>query len=130
MPGTGKTVLVVDDFVTSRYATCRVLRQANYTTLEAGTASDAVLKAHQHHPDAIVLDVNLPDESGMAILKQLRNASDTKSIPVVFLTATAQTDFDRSKAEALGASAYLFSPVPPDTLLSIVGGIIERGVGH
>jgi CheY-like chemotaxis protein len=126
MRGTGKTVLVVDDIAAHRYAVCRVLRSANYATIEAGWGVEAVEKAHQYHPDAVVLDMNLPDQSGLLTLKQLRSESDTAVIPVIFLSASAQSASDRDQAEAFGASAYLFSPVEPDTLLSVVMGVIQR----
>ena len=59
-------------------------------------------------------------------LQQLRADSDTASIPVVFLTATAHSSFDKSQAEGLGVSAYLFNPVEPDTLVAVVENSIMR----
>lgn len=102
MPGTGKTVLVVDDIEANRYIVCRVLRDANYTTLEAETGVDAVEQARNCLPDAIVLDMNLPDQTGLTTLKKLRTETQTGSIPVVFLSATAQSSSDRQLAEAAG----------------------------
>lgn len=128
MPGTGKTILVVDDIEANRYVVCRVLRDANYSTVEAGTGVGAFEQARRCSPDAIVLDMNLPDQTGLTTLKQLRTEAQTASIPVMFLSATAQSSSDRQLAEAAGASAYLFSPVRADTLLSVLKGIIERGV--
>ena len=59
-------------------------------------------------------------------LQQLRADSDTASIPVVFLTATAHSSFDKRQAEELGVSAYLFNPVEPDTLVAVVENSIMR----
>ncbi len=128
MSDTGKTVLVVDDVESKRYVVCRILREAHYRTVEAATGADAIQRAREHRPDAIVLDMNLPDQSGLVTLKQLRDAPETALIPVVFLSAEAQSPSDRTRAEALGASGYLFSPVQADTLISVIRGIIERGV--
>ena len=127
MPGTGKTVLVVDDIQANRYIVCRILRGANYITVEAGTGIDACQQARRCRPDVILLDMNLPDQTGLTTLKQLRTETQTASIPVMFLSATAQSSSDRTLAEAAGASAYLFSPVQADTLLSVIKGVIERG---
>lgn len=107
---------------------CRILRNANYKTLEAATGRNAIKLALQFHPDAIILDMNMQDQSGLTTLEQLRADKETASIPVVFLSATAHAPSDRSRVEALGASAYLFSPVQGDTLLSVISGSIERGV--
>jgi CheY-like chemotaxis protein len=123
-----KTVLVVDDTPTNRYVLCRWLHKAQYMTLEAATGAQALEQARRCRPDAIVLDMNLPDQSGATTLQQLRSEEETASIPVVMLSATAQSAFDCNQAEALGASAYLFSPVPADTLVSVVKGIIERAM--
>jgi CheY-like chemotaxis protein len=128
MPQKEKTVLVVDDLEANRYAVCRILPGANYITAEAATGSDAVEGARRLRPDAIVLDMNLPDQTGVTTLKQLRGEIQTAFIPVVFLSATAQSPCDRSHAEAAGASAYLFSPVQADTLICVLKGVIERGV--
>jgi hypothetical protein len=96
--------------------------------VEAATGTDAIQKAVLVHPDAIILDMNMPDQTGLETLRQLREKPETALIPVLFLSATAQSPSDRSRGEALGASAYLFSPVQANTLLSVVKGIIERGV--
>ena len=119
-------VLVVDDRPENRYVVCRILKKADYTTLEAATGEEAIQQARQHRPDAIVLDMNLGGETGIDVLKQLRAEAQTASIPVVILTATAHSSYDRNNAESAGASAYLFNPVEPDTLVSVVTGIIER----
>jgi CheY-like chemotaxis protein len=121
-------VLVVDDIETKRYVVCRMLHASNYATVEAATGRAAVKLARKHRPDAIILDMNLPDQSGLITLQQLRAQTDTALIPVVFLSAVAHSPSDRTRAEALGASAYLFSPVQADTLISVLRGIIERGV--
>ena len=125
---TQKTILVVDDLEATRYAICRILRNANYKTVEAASGRSAIQEASQARPDAIILDMNLPDQSGMVTLRQLRSTPETSSIPVLFLSAETQSAFARTQAEIAGATGYLFSPVEPDTLLQVLKGIIERGV--
>ena len=121
-----RVVLVVDDDDAARYITCRALRHANFVTVEARWGQEAVKQAQHFRPDIIILDMNMPDQSGFTTLQQLRADPCTASIPVVFLTATAHSRFEQKQAEDLGASAYLFSPVPPDTLVAIVEGSIQR----
>lgn len=130
MAGTQQTVLVVDDIDAKRYVVCRMLQASDYATVEAATGRAAIKQARKHLPDAIVLDMNLPDQSGLITLQQLRDQKETALIPVVFLSAVAHSPSDRTRAEALGASAYLFSPVQADTLVSVVRGVIERGVSY
>ena len=96
MPGTGKTILVVDDIAANLYVVCRIFHASNYETIEAMTGVDALNQACRFHPDAIVLDMNLPDQTGLITLKQLRAEPETASIPVVFLSAVAQSSSDRT----------------------------------
>jgi len=126
MAGVGRVVLVVDDNPAQRYLACRMLRNANFTTIEASWGREVVGQARQHRPDIILLDMHMPDQSGIVTLQQLRSDSGTASIPVVFLTASAHSPVDRSLAQALGVSAYLFNPVAPDTLVAVVENSITR----
>lgn len=121
-----RIVLVADDNSANRYIACRTLRQANFGTIEACLGREAVEQARRFRPDIIILDMNMPDQSGLTTLQQLRADSRTASIPVVFLSASAQSAFDRKQAEDLGASAYLFNPVQPDTLVAVVEGSIQQ----
>lgn len=122
----GPVVLVANDDSATRYVVCRTLRNARFTTVEARWGRETVLKALRYHPDIIVLDMHMPDQSGIVTVQQLRADSCTASIPVVILTATAHSAFDRSQAEELGVAAYLFNPIPPDTLIAVVEGSIQR----
>jgi len=121
-----KIVLIADDNSANRYVACRSLRHANFVTIEACSGRGAVEQARRFRPDIIVLDMNMPDQSGLTTLEQLRADPSTASIPVVFVTATAHSAFEQKQAEELGASAYLFNPVRPDTLVAVVEGSIER----
>lgn len=121
-----RVVLVADDKEENRYVVCRTLRHANFVTIEARGGREAVEQARRSRPDIIILDMNMPDQSGLTTLRQLRADPSTTSIPVIVLTATAHCAFDLNHAEKLGASAYLFSPVPPDTLVAVVEGSIQR----
>jgi len=126
LAGAGRLVLVVDDNPAQRYVACRMLRKANFTTIEASWGREVVEQARRLSPDIILLDMHMPDQSGIVTLQQLRANSRTASIPVVFLTGTAHSPVDKSRAEALGVSAYLFNPVAPDTLVAVVENSILR----
>lgn len=125
-----RVVLVADDNDVSRYIACRVLRQANYNTIEARWGKEAAELAREFRPDIILLDMHMPDQSGLTTLQQLRDDPGTAAIPVIFLTATAHSAFDRNCAEQLGASSYFFNPIQPNTLLTLVEGSIARAKSH
>jgi CheY-like chemotaxis protein len=71
--------LVVDDVAANRYAVSRVLQSANSATVEAATGQDAIEQALRVHPDAIILDMNMPDQDGLVTLKQLRDNHETRN---------------------------------------------------
>jgi two-component system, OmpR family, KDP operon response regulator KdpE len=107
-------VLVIDDEVQIRRL-LRVTLEANgYRVLEAATGSDGIVEAAQHKPDAVVLDLGLPDLDGLTVLKRLREWS---RVPVLILTVR---DADDEKVVALdaGADDYVTKPFSTAELLA------------
>jgi two-component system OmpR family response regulator len=80
--------------------------------------------AKTHHPGLILLDVMLPEMSGFEICKLLKADSETKSIPVIFLTARAMP-VDIKEALALGAVGYLAKPFDPMLLVGQINEILS-----
>jgi len=87
-----------------------VLRTAGYETLEATTGLRAVELAIEHKPDIVLVDVQLPDISGVEALGHLRANRRTASIPVLALTAQAMHG-DRERFLAAGFDRYIAKPV-------------------
>lgn len=75
--------------------------------------------AHEHRPDVVLLDLNLPDLSGEKVLERLRGDAATAGIPVIVVTADA-TDGQREHVLARGATAYLTKPIDIEELLRVV----------
>ena len=73
----------------------------------------------QSHPNLILLDINLPDISGMDLLKQIKKDARFSKIPVVILTGSNE-DEDIQKSYDLGASSYLVKPISNDALMLVV----------
>mgnify|MGYP002230049608 CR=1 FL=1 len=96
----GKTILLVDDSRELLYLNERILRPQGYTILSAGTLREAGRVLEEVTPDVIVLDIDLPDGSGLAFCRERCSRAD---IPVVFLTAhsDAQTAKEGWRQEAL-----------------------------
>ncbi len=86
------------------------------THLDGSTAVDAVLK---RAPDLVILDVMLPNRSGYDILNDLRANEETRSLPVLMLTARGQKK-DRELAEKLGASRFMTKPFSNGEILATV----------
>ena len=118
------TVLVVDDNPATRYSTGRVLKNAGFTILEAATGAEA-LEIASRGPDAIVLDVHLPDIDGFQVCRELRSAETSKRTPVIHLSATFVTDMHKVKGLEAGADGYLTHPVEPLVLIATVNAFLR-----
>jgi CheY-like chemotaxis protein len=110
-----KRLLIVDDDEDiRRVAQLSLERIGGFRVLEAetGEAALAMAKAPSDRPDAILLDVMIPDMDGPAMLERLKREDSTRDIPVIFLTAkTQRQDLDRYRA--LGAAGVIKKPFDP-----------------
>jgi CheY-like chemotaxis protein len=87
-----KTVLVVEDSPVQALALCRLLEKQDLTVLCAPNGVAGLKLAHEHHPDAIVLDIQMPEMDGLEACHFLHRDPETSSIPVVLLTAYTTPD--------------------------------------
>ena|ERR1700756_1009163 len=120
-----RKILIVDDYPGARYLRSRILSDAGYEVMEAGTGSDAMHIARTACPSLILLDVNLPDISGVEVCEQLKRDPITAAIPIIQITGAWISDEARQRGLASGASAYLVEPVDEVILLKTVVGLIE-----
>jgi len=116
------TLLVVDDEPAILYAFREVFQEPDVRLLTSPTAADGLAKVSEHRPNAIVLDVNLPDMSGLDLFRRIHEF-DAK-IPVIFITAHGKTE-TAIEAMKLGALDYLLKPFDVDELTRLVGRAFE-----
>lgn len=127
------TVLNVDDNSANRYLRSRVLRTAGFEVIEAETGRAALQAASEKRPDLVLLDINLPDISGIEVCRLLRADNGTRRIPIVHISATQVSPVDESTSLDAGADIYLAEPVAPHELSSAVRTLLrlrttERGL--
>src|SRR5690349_19894310 len=125
IPGEPHRILVVDDDEAGRYATGRVLRQAGYDIVEAGTGGEALRRVKEDRPDLVVLDVRLPDINGLEVSSRIKAAPETASIPVLQMSASAVDVNSRVAALEGGADGYISSPVEPAVLVATVRALLR-----
>jgi PAS domain S-box-containing protein len=118
-------ILNVDDSEAGLYTTTRTLRNAGFKVVEAVSGEQAVELTRTHLPDLIVLDINLPDISGLEVCARLRADPRTASVPVLHLTATYANSDDWAAALDVGADAYLTEPVEPVVLVATVRALLR-----
>jgi light-regulated signal transduction histidine kinase (bacteriophytochrome) len=118
-------ILNVDDHEAARYAKTRLLMQAGYEVRDAGTGRKALALADELRPSLILLDVNLPDISGLEVCRAIRNSPQLRSTPILQISASAVTQGDRVGGLDNGADAYLIEPVEADILIATVRALLR-----
>lgn len=118
-------LLIVDDNAATRYALRRRMERHDYVVLEAGTGAEGLELIAAQAPDALILDVNLPDMSGFDIVRQLRSEPRTALLPVVHVSAASVQAGDIITGLEAGADAYLVHPIDPDVLLATVRTLLR-----
>ncbi|HVN60189.1 MAG TPA: response regulator [Gaiellaceae bacterium] len=120
----GQRILVVDDEPQILRALGTTLRGAGYTVETAATAEQALTAAAAHPPEAVILDLVLPDGSGIDVCRELRRWSEA---PVIVLSAVGE---EREKVAALdaGADDYVTKPFGVDELLARLRAALRRAV--
>ena len=115
-------ILVVDDERQILHALTTILRGAGYEVDVAATGAEALAAATIRPPDAIVLDLVLPDMNGTEVCRRVRQSSD---VPIVILSAVGE---ERQKVEALdaGADDYVTKPFGMEELLARLRAVLRR----
>ncbi len=119
-----KKILIVDDEKLVRWALAQKCAEYGYQSAEAGTAEEALRGLQTESPDAILLDVHLPDQSGIEMLEKLKQAGDTHS--VIMMTADPQLD-DVKAALRLGAYDFVSKPINFEELGVTLQNALEAG---
>src|SRR5580658_7253465 len=123
--GARQRILVVDDNEPGRYAVGRVLRQAGFEVTEAGTGGEGLWRAIADRPDLVLLDVRLPDISGLEVCRRIKSLPETCTTPVLQMSASAVDDGSRVAALEGGADGYIASPVEPVVLVATVRSLLR-----
>ncbi len=119
-----KCILVVDDEEDIREVAAMSLETiSGFRVIMAGSGKEALKLAQAEHPDAILLDVMMPDMDGPSTYRELQAVPETRSIPVILLTAKVQAH-DRAQFAALGVAGVLHKPFDPMTLGNQVAQVL------
>jgi PAS domain S-box-containing protein len=118
-------ILNVDDTGALRYGKTRVLRAAGYEVVEAETGTVALKLARELLPDLVLMDVNLPDMSGIDACRAIKNDPATRTIPVIQISATFVTENDQQNGLKGGADIYLTEPLEPKVLETVVRVLLQ-----
>jgi CheY-like chemotaxis protein len=122
-------VFVVDDAADIRLLLRAVLARAGFFVTEAASGTEALAVLMDAQPDVVLLDVQMPEADGWAVLASLREQPVTASLPVVLCSVKAHPN-DRARAWHLGCDGYLTKPFEirdvVDTVRAVVGRSVEE----
>jgi two-component system OmpR family response regulator len=116
-------VLVIDDESTLAALLSMALRYEGWEVRSAGDGNSAVRAAREFRPDAVILDIMLPDMSGLEVLRRLR--VDSPDVPVLFLTAKDSVE-DRIAGLTAGGDDYVTKPFSLEELVARLRGLMRR----
>lgn len=118
-------ILIVDDEQPIRELIAYNLKKAEYETCEAEDGVHALVRARSEKPSLIILDLMLPDMSGLDVCRVLRHDDETSSIPIIMVTAKTE-DSDIVAGLELGADDYVTKPFSPGVLTARINSVLRR----
>ena len=121
------TIMVVDDSITVRKVTTRLLERHNMEVITAKDGVDAVEKLQDQIPDLMLLDIEMPRMDGFEVARHMRNSPDLDHIPIIMITSRTG-DKHRNLAFKLGVKGYLGKPYQEIDLLRDINALLARTV--
>lgn len=122
-------IYVVEDDINIQEIESFALTNSGYRVRGFLTAQEFMQAVNSVLPDMVLLDVMLPDEDGLSVLKKLRERYETKNIPVIMVTAKT-TELDKVKGLDMGADDYITKPFGVMELISRVKALLRRMAGE
>ncbi|MFK0333855.1 response regulator [Rhizobium sp. NPDC090275] len=116
LSGAKRVLLVIEDDASFAAIVRDLSREMGFQSIVAGTAEEALRLAKEYRPSAVVLDVGLPDQSGLAVLDRLKNDVATRHIPIHMISAEDHSE----TALSLGAVGYAVKPVMREQLVDVL----------
>ncbi|MBV9530205.1 MAG: response regulator, partial [Bradyrhizobium sp.] len=117
-----RIILIVEDDDSFAQILRDLSREMGFRCLVSGTAEEALTLAKEYMPSAIILDVGLPDQSGLSVLERLKRDTQTRHIPIHVVSASDHTQ----TALSLGAVGYMLKPVKREQLVDVLKRLEEK----
>ena len=114
------TVLVTDDSPDILLLSTTLLRRAGYEVLEASTGKECLDAVRIHHPDLVLLDVVLPDMTGVEVCRQIKNDKNLKDIFVILASGVQISSEHQAEGLDIGADGYIIRPISNKEFLARV----------
>lgn len=123
-----RRILLVEDDEAARFIISTVLRHAGYAVTETRTAVEGLRSIESSRPDAVLVDLGLPDVDGFELIRRVRASPFGQALPIVVVTVYA-FDSDRQSAFAAGCDRFLTKPIAPADLLRTLEELLPEAPG-
>jgi len=120
-----KTILIVEDNELNMKLFHDLLEAHGYETLQTRDGLKALDIAREHRPDLILMDIQLPEVSGLEVTKWLKEDDELRSIPVIAVTAFAMKG-DEDKIREGGCEAYISKPISVTSFIETIQGFLGK----
>jgi CheY-like chemotaxis protein len=121
----GERILIVDDNATNLKLVAYLMKANGYTVDTALDAESAIVAIRNHHPDVILMDIQLPGIDGLELTRRLKADPATRDIVIVAVTAYAMKG-DQAKAQAAGCDDYITKPIDTRALPETIARHLAR----
>jgi two-component system cell cycle response regulator DivK len=120
------TLLIIEDNEQNYYMMRFLLEKNGFTVIGAGTGREGIEKALMYKPQAILLDIQLPEMDGYAVAAEIRKHAEISEIPIIAVTSYAMVG-DRERILKSGATGYIEKPINPETFIGQIRGYLGIG---
>lgn len=121
-------IYIVEDDQNIREIESFALKNSGYHVMDFECAKDFYKKINDKVPQLILLDIMLPDEDGLDVVRKLRSMPETRKVPIILVTAKT-TEIDKVKGLDIGADDYITKPFGVMELISRVKAVLRRSKG-
>ena len=128
-PAAAKRILIVEDNELNMKLLNDVLEAHGYDIVKTGQGREAITMARELHPDLILIDIQLPDISGLEVSRRLKGDPHTRPIPLIAVTAFAMAGDERKTLDS-GCDAYVAKPIMLNAFLALVARFIGTSSGE
>lgn len=118
-------ILNVDDNAGGLYAKSRILRRAGFEVIDALSGEDALRLVGESSPSLVLLDVQLPDISGIEVCRRIKGTPGSERLPVLHISATYGPENAEAISAESGADIFLVEPIEPEELITVVRTLLR-----
>ena len=122
-----KTILVVDDEYALVEGLTELLQDEGYRVTSAGNGRDGLARLQKEKPDLVLVDLMMPVADGRELIRGMQSLADSRSIPVVLMSAAAKDVALRTGDRSLNVSRYLQKPFRLESLLEAIEQLVGKG---